>query len=309
MENEKSATAVARAMDTATISPYKEAIAYEYLYSRQGMTLAELSRKTVGANKLPTEVLAEYNGMLAPEGIDVVEAFLDLKIRKLPFHVAVRGTTSWPDGIADSRKPTPVFYYCGDLNLLDTPRVSVVGSRKASQDGLARAARLGRELAAAGVTVVSGLAAGVDSAAMRSAVNTVTDGESGSVIGVIGTPIDECYPKQNVDLQTYVANAGLLVSQVPFYRYSVQPFNTKRYYFPERNELMAAISQATVIVEASDTSGTLTQARACLQQKRPLFILRSCLNNTSVTWPGKWAQRPGVFVLDIIDQVIDAIRD
>lgn len=299
---------LAEALDKATISPYKEAVAFEYLYSREGMTLGELARITVEANRLPTEALGEYSGLFGPEGIDVVEQYFDQKIARMPFHVAVRGTTSWPEGISDSKRPTPVLYYCGDLGLLDTPRVSVVGSRKASQDGLARASRLAKELAEAGVSVVSGLAAGVDSAAMRSASNTLVDGTPGHLIGVIGTPIDECYPKQNADLQTYVANHGLLVSQVPFYRYSVQPFKTKRYYFPERNELMAAISLATVIVEASDTSGTLAQARACLHQRRPLFIMRSCVENKSVSWPRKWIDREGVFVLESTDQVVDAVR-
>lgn len=300
--------ALIEALDKVTISPYKEALAYEYLYSRKGMTLTELANLTVNKEKLPTEALADYLGLLQPEGIDEVESYFDRKLEEIPFHIAVRGTTSWPVGISDSKRPTPVLYYCGDLTLLDTPRVSVVGSRKASTEGLARAARIGRELALAGITVVSGLAAGVDSSSMRSAANTQGADGPGRLIGVIGTPVDECYPKQNADLQHYVANKGLLLSQVPFYRYSIQPFRTKRYYFPERNELMAAISLATVIVEASDTSGTLAQARACLHQMRPLFILRSCLENDSISWPRKWVERPGVFVLDSTDQVIDAIR-
>lgn len=296
------------ALDQATISPYREAIAYEYLYSREGMTLGKLAELTVRAGRRPTEAIAEYDGLLAPEGIDVVEEFIDAKIGRMPFHIAVKGTTSWPAGIADSKRPTPVLYYCGDLSLLDTPRVSVVGSRKASRDGLSRASRLGRELAEAGVTVVSGLAAGIDSAAMKTAANTEVDGAYGRLIGVIGTPIDECYPRQNAELQGYVANNGLLVSQVPFFRYSRQPFETKRYYFPERNELMAAISLATVIVEASDTSGTLAQARACLHQRRPLFIMRSCVENDAVRWPRDWVGRQGVYVLESTDQVLDAIR-
>ena len=300
--------ALIEALDKATISPYREALAYEYLYSRENMTLSSLADLTVHAGRLPTEALADYAGLLGPVGIDVVEQFFDRKMAETPFHIAVKGTTSWPAGISDSKRPTPVLYYCGDLALLDTPRVSVVGSRTASRDGLARAARIGRELALAGITVVSGIAAGIDSSAMRSAANTQGEEGPGRLIGVIGTPVDECYPRQNADLQSYVANHDLLVSQVPFYRYSIQPFKTKRYYFPERNELMAAISLATVIVEASDTSGTLAQARACLHQRRPLFILRSCLENESVAWPRKWIERPGVHVLDSTDQIVEVVR-
>ena len=305
-----SPAATLEALRGKTVSTYDEALAFEWLYSREGMTLKKLADMTVKADKLPSVAMSEYCGLLGADGMDEIEAHFQKKLERLPFQVAVKGTTSWPDGISDSARPTPVLYFCGDLDLLDTDRVSVVGSRKATDAGLARAARIGRELAEAGVTVVSGLAKGIDTAAMTAALNTNADNRfrRGRVIGVIGTPLDEQYPRENAQLQYFVASYDLLLSQVPFYRYSVQPFNTRRYYFPERNELMAAVSQATVIVEASDTSGTLAQARACLHQHRPLFIARSCVENEAVTWPRKWAARPGVFVLDDVSQVIDAVR-
>lgn len=81
------------------------------------------------------------------------------------------------------------------------------------------------------------------------------------MVGVIGTPISESYPKENSELQEEVARCHLLLSQVPFYRYSKQPFATKKFYFPARNVTMAAFSEATVIVEASDTSGSLAGPR------------------------------------------------
>lgn len=299
--------AVIDRMREAAVSPYREMMAYECLYSLDGMTLKKVSDATVGSGLLPSQALHERFGMVEPPEFDDVRSYVDGKLGK-GFGVAVKGTPSWPSGIADSRRPTPIVYFSGDIGLLSTERVAVVGSRKATKDGRARATRLGMELAEAGVTVVSGLAAGIDSAAMRSALNTSVDGGRGRTIGVIGTPIDECYPKQNTELQAYVAAQDLLLSQVPFYRYHVQPFNTKRYYFPERNELMAATSLATVIVEASDTSGTLAQARACLFQRRPLFIMRSCYENHDVEWPRKWAERDGVFILDDVSQVIEAIR-
>src|SRR5690606_30700269 len=95
-------------------------------------------------------------------------------------------------------------------------------------------------------------------------------------VGVIGTPVNQSYPKENADLQEHVAREYLLVSQEPFYRYSIEPFPAKRRYFPERTETMAALTQATIIVEASETSGTLTQARAALRHGRKQFILNSC---------------------------------
>ena len=285
-----------------SVSPYDEMIAYEYLYSLDKSSLKKMTEMTVLAGLLPTEALAERSGMLAPDGLDEVRKYVDSKLGD--FFVAVNNTTSWPEKLRDSEKPTPLFYYHGDIGLVEMPSVSIVGSRKASDDGTKRARRLARELVESGYVVVSGLAKGIDTAAMRSAIDS-----GGRVIGVIGTPIDECYPKENRPLQDEVAAHHLLVSQVPLYKYSKQPFKTRRFYFPERNELMAAISDATVIVEASDTSGTLTQARACRHQGRPLFILRSCYENPDVEWPRKWAQRDNVHVIDGTDQILEVLRD
>ena len=287
-------------LDKIMVSPYEEMLAFEYLYSLDGSTLKKMTDATVLSNKLPTDVLSERYGLLSPDGLDDVAKFIDSKLSGLS--VAVNNTTTWPDKLADSEHPTPLFYYYGNIGLVEKKSVSIVGSRKASEDGVKRARKLAKKMAESGIAVVSGLARGIDTAALTSAIEN-----EGNVIGVIGTPIDEYYPKENEALQNMIAEKHLLISQVPFYRYAHQAFNTRRYYFPERNELMAAISDATVIVEASDTSGTLTQARACMHQKRPLFIMRSCAENESVSWPAKWLIRDNVYVLDDAQQIIDAI--
>src|SRR5690606_35708634 len=102
----------------------------------------------------------------------------------------------------------------------------------------------------------------------------------GRTIAVIGTPISEVYPKENKDLQRHIASNYLLVSQVPLLRYKSQGAHINRFFFPERNKTMSALSDATIIVEASETSGTLTQARAALDQGRKLFILESNFHNS-----------------------------
>ena len=137
---------------------------------------------------------------------------------------------------------------------------------------------------------------GIDTAAMTAAIAA-----KGKVIGVIGTPINEYYPKNNFDLQNEVSKNHLLVSHVPIFRYANEHFNTKRFYFPQRNVTMAAISDATIIVEASETSGTLTQARACVSMNRKLFILNSCFENSSITWPSKYEAKGAIRVKDIND--------
>jgi DNA processing protein len=147
------------------------------------------------------------------------------------------------------------------------------------------------------------LAKGIDTAALTGALEA-----RGKVIAVIGTPIDEYYPKENKELQDYIASHHLLLSQVPFYKYKNEHFKARRYYFPERNKTMSALSEATIIVEASDRSGTLTQARACFKQKRPLFILNSCFENPDITWPHNYSKRDNVYRVQDINDIIQVLE-
>ncbi|QBY43750.1 DNA-processing protein DprA [Arsenophonus nasoniae] len=109
------------------------------------------------------------------------------------------------------------------------------------------------------------------------------------------------YPKQNIELQQRIRENYLLISQVPFKRYLDQDYRTNRLFFPERNATMSALSEATIIVEASDTSGTLTQARAALDQGRKLFILDSCFKNSTISWPEKYEARGAIRVKNYQD--------
>ncbi len=146
-------------------------------------------------------------------------------------------------------------------------------------------------------TIVSGLAKGVDATAHTTAIQ-----EGGRTIAVLGTPLSHAYPKENAELQKEIAANHLLISQVPVKRYEQQVNPTaNRHFFPERNVTMSALTDATVIVEAGETSGTLIQARAALKQGRKLFILESCFNNPALTWPQKFAERGAIRVRDYND--------
>lgn len=267
----------------------------------EGSSLKKVSADTVLRGRLPSEAYRESKGLFYSASDDEeIKRLIDSKLGR--FSLSINGTPSWPRKLRDSARPTPVIYYRGDINVIESRSVSVVGSRKATDFGRKRARRLARELVEAGVTVVTGLARGIDTEATRAAIES-----GGRVVGVIGTPIDEVYPKENKDLQETVAREHLLISQVPFFRYSTEPFRAHRTHFPERNELMAAVSDATVIVEASDTSGTLSQARTCLQQGRPLFLMRSLLDNADITWPQRFVGKDGVHILESTQQILDAI--
>ncbi|EFK6515218.1 DNA-processing protein DprA, partial [Escherichia coli] len=91
------------------------------------------------------------------------------------------------------------------------------------------------------------------------------------------------------------------ISQVPFHRYLEQDYRSNRIFFPERNVTMSALTEATIIIEASETSGTLTQARAALAQGRKLFILESCFRNPSITWPARFEAQGAIRVRNYED--------
>jgi DNA processing protein len=189
------------------------------------------------------------------------------------------------------------LYYAGDLSLTSRYCVSVVGSRNASAEGFARARRLAKELVACGAVVVSGLAKGIDTAAHGSAIE-----HGGRTIAVIGTPLSRVTPVENSFLQESIWRDHLLVSPFPEDR-PVSPRN-----FPERNRTMAALSDATVVVEASDTSGTLHQSAESLHLGRWLFILRTVAENPSVTWPQRFLRDKRTRVLDQTKQIFDALN-
>ncbi|MEY8758954.1 DNA-processing protein DprA [Chryseobacterium tongliaoense] len=165
------------------------------------------------------------------------------------------------------------LFYKGDFSLLENGRrVAVVGSRKVSELGVRRARKITRILVQNDITVVSGLAAGVDTIAHKTAIEF-----QGHTIGVIGTPIDKYFPVENKDLQDLIGENHLLISQFPS-NYPVTPKS-----FPIRNRTMALISDATIIIEASEKSGTKHQGWEALRLGRQVLIMENILND-KISW-------------------------
>jgi DNA processing protein len=162
----------------------------------------------------------------------------------------------------------PPFLFCrGELSDDDARSVAVVGARDASDAGIRRAASMSRQLAEAGVTVVSGLARGIDTAAHRAAL------EAGArTIAVLGTGIARCYPSENQRLAEAITASGVLVSQ--FWPTS----RPSRYTFPRRNVVTSGISQGTVVIEATSRSGAAMQARIALGHGKKVFLIRSLVS-------------------------------
>ena len=218
---------------------------------------------------------------------------------QIKISLILRSTYNYPKQLQDAEYPVSFLYARGNINLLERPSIAVIGTRKASQEGMARTKKLVKYLVENDYVIVSGLADGIDSIAHRTAIES-----GGDTIAIIGVPISRYYPAKNKELQCNIAKNHLLLSHVPILRSYQQKDLTKlNFFFPERNAIMSALSKASIIVEASDTSGTLTQARAALKQGRKLFILDSCFKNSNIEWPRKFLEKGAIRVKEPEDIV------
>ncbi len=179
-------------------------------------------------------------------------------------HVAVGlGAPAYPALLREIPDPPPVLWVRGDQAALSAPRmVAVVGARSATRAGFAIATDIAAGLAAAGVTVVSGLARGVDGAAHRAAL-----AQGGATIGVLGSGLDRVYPSEHADLAAAMTEHGAVISEHPA---ETPPLP---YHFPLRNRIISGLSSAVVVVEASEKSGSLITAMAALDQGREVMAV------------------------------------
>lgn len=167
----------------------------------------------------------------------------------------------YPQPLRDIPDPPPWLFYRGDAAQLSGPCVAVVGSRRASHAGRTLASGLCARLAEAGYRVCSGMALGIDAAAHRGAL------ERGSTIAVLGTGIDECYPRSHEPLLQSIVARGCVVSEL------APGTAAHRGQFPRRNRIISGLATATVIVEAALPSGSLHTAAAALEQGRDVYVM------------------------------------
>jgi DNA processing protein len=164
-----------------------------------------------------------------------------------------RGSAEFPEALRDDPDPPMQLYVRGDASVLDARRVAIVGTRNCTAYGRAFARRLGADLAAAGVVVVSGLAIGIDGAAHEGTLDA-----GGRPIGVVATGLDIVYPRRHVGLWERVGRHGLLVTESPP---GTRPIN---WGFPRRNRIIAALSEIVVVVESSAKGGSMHTVDAAL---------------------------------------------
>ena len=200
----------------------------------------------------------------------------------------------YPENLRAVHDRPPLLFVAGRLERGDARSVAVVGTRKPTPAGLELAKAIAGHLATAGYTVVSGLAAGIDTAAHTAALE-----RRGRTVAVLGTGLTRSYPPQNAQLQRRIASEGAVVSQ---FWPDAPP---SRRSFPMRNAVISGLSLATVVVEASQTGGSRVQARLALAQGRPVFVPHALLVQP---WARELAARPGAHVVHSPDQITTAIE-
>lgn len=237
----------------------KESVAVYQLLS-QRVSLEECFPMGRVIDLLPTKFLT----WLEDKNVtDLYKEYMDQSI-----HIITIDDVNYPDRLREIFEPPIVLFAKGNLRLLKTTCLGVVGGRRHSAYGQEVLKNLLPDLCQSRITIVSGLAMGIDSSAHR-----LTLEENGNTIAVIGCGIDRAYPRENVFLQEHVAKRGLLISEYPL---GSKPL---RYHFPYRNRIIAGLSHGVLVVEAEKRSGSLITANLALQENRHVFAVPGSIFN------------------------------
>lgn len=199
------------------------------------------------------------------------------------FHVITVLDESYPVNLRMVHDRPAMLFVRGRLEARDSRSVAVVGTRQANPAGLEAAREIARQLVEERYVVVSGLAAGIDSAAHTGALDA-----GGRTIAVIGTGLRQTFPKANADLQERIAHEAAVISQF----WPGQ--GPRKWTFPARNAVMSGFARTTVVVEASGRSGARMQARLALEHGRPVFLLSSLMEHD---WARAYREYDGVYVV------------
>ena len=268
------------------------------LASRPWPELAELIADEGGvANALDKTLGGGQLSLTEPSGADELVAHAASEIagwKQDGIHVLTALDGDYPANLRAVHDHPPLLFVQGQLDRGDERSLAVIGSRNATATGTEQAQTIAQHLTATGYTVISGMAAGIDTVAHNATLES-----GGRTIAVIGTGLRHSYPEENVQLQRTIASEGAVVSQ--FW----PDDGPHRENFPMRNAVMSGLSLGTIIVEASERSGTRTQARLALAHGRPVFLAETVLRQA---WARSIATRPGTTIFRTPVEVTDAIE-
>lgn len=206
------------------------------------------------------------------------------------------GDPRYPALLQEIADPPPWLYVWGDTACLDRPQLAVVGSRRPTRQGVIEAETFATALAAAGFTITSGLAYGIDGAAHRGALAA-----GGTTLAVLGTGLDVLYPAQHGELAESVRGHGALVTEFPL---GTQP---RAAFFPQRNRIISGLSLGVLVVEAALRSGSLVTARLALEQNRELFALPGSPRNPTSRGCNALI-RQGAILVEGVEDVLAELR-
>jgi DNA processing protein len=245
-------------------------------------------------------VLEQELGLLSYESLANAELELQ-RWQASGYQVLTSAHADYPDNLRVIDNRPPLLFVAGDLSPADRRSVAVIGTRQPSELGRELAREVSQALALAGYTVVSGLAAGIDAEAHRGTLGLL-DGEcvrSARTLAILGTGLDHVYPPEHAELQERIAREGALVSQ--FWPEATPTRNS----FPARNAVMSGMTLGSVIVEASEHSGTRIQARHALAQGRVVVLMPPTLE---WLWARELVDQPGVVVAQDAADVVGIFR-
>lgn len=220
----------------------------------------EISRVLVLSSKISSRIFEEKNN-------NIPERELDL-IKRHKVNILTIEDTLYPDNLKTIHYPPPVLYYKGTIVESDKNSISIVGSRKATYYGKMVAEKLSKDLALAGLTIISGMARGIDTATHKGTLSV-----KGRTIAVLGCGIDYIYPPENRKLAQEIEESGAVLSEFPL---STLP---ERQNFPRRNRIISGLSLGTVVVEAAEKSGALITADFALDQGKEVFAIPGNINS------------------------------
>lgn len=204
------------------------------------------------------------------------------------------GQPVYPALLKEIRDYPKELYYIGDPKLLEEKCVSIVGSRKTNQYGRSTAYSFGKALGQRGITVVSGMAVGIDTCAHEGALQ-----ENGNTAAVLACGLDLCYPPRNRELKGKIESAGIVLSEYP------PGTAAQRYYFPQRNRIISGLSPLTVVVQAGNRSGALITAELAADQGRDVGAVPGNIDSEYNLGSNKLL-REGAFALTGVQDLLEA---
>ncbi|MBR3280480.1 MAG: DNA-processing protein DprA [Clostridia bacterium] len=197
----------------------------------------------------------------------------------------------YPNKLRNIYDPPKELYYVGDINLLNNKIVAIIGCRKASKYGLKIAKIFSEELSKNGITIISGLAIGIDGEAHKNSLKNI-----GRTIAVLGSGLDIIYPESHIELcKEIINNGGLIISEFPL---GTSPSKEN---FPKRNRIISALSDGVLVVEAKKRSGTMITVDFALEQGKDVFIVPGNIDSLNSEGTNNLIKEGAIMVTSYID--------